>query len=99
MIPLEMIGLYLSVLLGAMHHVHVHVVHQIGHLRHVLHHLVWLPRLISLKSKNRIFFFLGFMMCCERNVNSVQLIRSHSFSFTTRNIDRWEEIAVPSPAC
>ena len=35
---------YLSVLLGALDHVYVHVVHQVGHLRHVLDRLVGLGR-------------------------------------------------------
>lgn len=46
-------GLYLSVLLGGLDHVHVHIIHQVGHFRHVLHNLVRLSRSISLKGRNK----------------------------------------------
>lgn len=44
---------YLSVLLGGLDHVHVHIVHQVCHLWHVLDDLVWLSRCISLSEGNK----------------------------------------------
>lgn len=45
-------GFYLSVLLGGLDHVHVHIIHQVGHLWHVLDDLVRLSRSISLRKGN-----------------------------------------------
>lgn len=48
---------YLSVLLGRLDHVHVHVVDQVGHLWHVLDDLVGLSGSISLQGEQRQSLF------------------------------------------
>lgn len=44
---------YLSVLLRGLDHVHVHIVDQVGHLRHVLDDLVGLTRDVPLRKENK----------------------------------------------
>jgi len=65
-------GVYLSVLLGRLDHVHVHIIHHVGHLRHVLDNLVRLSRSISLGEGNKKDQsekeYLESRLWCERNV-------------------------------
>lgn len=44
---------YLSMLLRGLDHVHVHIVDQVGHLRHVLDDLVGLTRDVPLRKENK----------------------------------------------
>lgn len=83
-------GFYLSVLLGGLDHVHVHIIHQVGHFRHVLHNLVRLSRSISLKGRNKKVW-LQPRMRSERNYNeellSVLLGITLSGTWTWLSID------------
>lgn len=89
---------YLSVLLGGLDHVHVHIIHQVGHLWHVLDDLVRLSWSISLSTRkknqkciSKIKIVLNPQCCVDGMIMKKYISLVSSCSFWHQLVNYWSE--------